>query len=695
MAHSYLGRGFDQIKAAIAGRSNSRRRRELAGRFPGVEFLESRALLASLIPSGVISSAPDGANYEYTIALTNSSQGGTGIGTFWFAWVPGSDYLATNPISVSAPTGWTYTVSHSAPGDGYGIQFAASSSAYDLQPGSSLNFSFVSADAPASVEGSSAVYQGVPVGTSTVYQGVALSGATAQLVVTPADILKSISVSPADPDLSQGETEQFTATGTFSSGRTQNVTDQVTWRSNASSVATMSNAAGSQGLASDTGQGPTTISATLDGITGSTLATGTPVVLRSIAITPVNPPDVVGDTEQLTATGTFSDKSTENLTNEVTWYSATTLVATVSNTAGSQGLVTAANTGTSTVSATINGVTGTTLLMVTPTLRSITITPANPTIPKGDTEDFIATGLLADGSTENLTSDVTWGSTNTAVAAISDAPGSTGAMVAQGVGTSSITAAFEGITGSTSITVSPAVLTSISVSPASPSIIVGATDQFTASGLFSDGTTANLTKQVTWASTAPSVATISPQGLANGLVLGASTTITASYQGLTGSSGISVSPPLVTLLSAQPVIRRKKVTKLVLTFSGSLADGVAQEKGLYRLVVAGRNGSFTGKNAMKIPVSRAQFNLTSPDTVTLTPRTPFALSKTVELSIDGNPPSGLQDSEGRFIDGDQDGDPGGNVIVVISGGTSTIEAVPVNVDLALEDLAATPANQNG
>jgi len=231
---------------------------------------------------------------------------------------------------------------------------------------------------------------------------------------------------------------------------------------------------------------------------------------------------------------------------------------------------------------------------------------------------------------------------------------------------------------------------SISVTAASPSILDGATDQFTASGLFSDGTTENLTNQVTWGSTAPSVATISPQGLANGVVLGAST-ITASYQGLTGSSGLSVSPPLVTLLSAQPVIKRNKVTKLVLTFSGGLADGVAQEKGLYRLVVAGRNGSFTGKNAMKIQVSRAQFNLMSPDTVTLTPKTPFALSKTVELSIDGNPPSGLQDSEGRFIDGDQ----GGKVIVVISGGTSKIEAVPVNVDLALEDLAATPANQNG
>ena len=72
--------------------------------------------------------------------------------------------------------------------------------------------------------------------------------------------------------------------------------------------------------------------------------------LNSIAVTPANPSVPAGQTEQFTATGTYSDGSTKNITNQVTWASATTSVATISNASGSQGLATAVATGTSTIS---------------------------------------------------------------------------------------------------------------------------------------------------------------------------------------------------------------------------------------------------------------------------------------------------------------------------------------------------------
>src|SRR4029077_89180 len=84
--------------------------------------------------------------------------------------------------------------------------------------------------------------------------------------------------------------------------------------------------------------------------------------LTSIAVTPANPTVPKGLTQQFTATGTFSDSSTQNLTNQVTWASATTSVATISNASGTQGLATAVGQGTSTISATLNGVTGSTVL---------------------------------------------------------------------------------------------------------------------------------------------------------------------------------------------------------------------------------------------------------------------------------------------------------------------------------------------
>ena len=139
MSRSYLGRRFDRILGAIVSGSGRRRRRERLGRFLRIESLEPRALLSNIIPSGVISSTPDGGAFDYTIAVSNSSTSTSGIGTFWFAWVPNQNYLATNPISVTAPAGWTDQITHGS-ADGYGIQFVSENPAYDVQPGSSFRF---------------------------------------------------------------------------------------------------------------------------------------------------------------------------------------------------------------------------------------------------------------------------------------------------------------------------------------------------------------------------------------------------------------------------------------------------------------------------------------------------------------------------------------------------------------------------
>jgi plastocyanin len=89
----------------------------------------------------------------------------------------------------------------------------------------------------------------------------------------------SITVMPSNPAIAPGATEQFMAMGNFSDGTTQDITSQVTWASANSSVATISNAPGSQGLATALAAGTTTISATLNGVVGSAVlnVTGNPV----------------------------------------------------------------------------------------------------------------------------------------------------------------------------------------------------------------------------------------------------------------------------------------------------------------------------------------------------------------------------------------------------------------------------------
>ena len=187
MSRSLFGTRLQQALGGLTlgGRlQQSRPRTRLS---PAVESLEHRALLANITASAVVSSTPVGASFDYTIQLTNSSSSSSAIGTFWYAWVPGQDYLATRPASVTAPTGWTDLITHT-PGanDGYAIQFTTNNPADYVPAGSSLSFGFVSADKPASVNGTSVFYPGTPVGTFTVYPTTPFSDSGHEFVAAPA-----------------------------------------------------------------------------------------------------------------------------------------------------------------------------------------------------------------------------------------------------------------------------------------------------------------------------------------------------------------------------------------------------------------------------------------------------------------------------------------------------------------------------
>src|SRR5437867_12219155 len=99
----------------------------------------------------------------------------------------------------------------------------------------------------------------------------------------------------------------------------------MTCRSSSTAASTISNAGGSQGLATSVAAGgPITITATLGLVSGNTTLTVTAATLTSIAVTPTNPSIANGTTRQFTATGTFSDSRTQDLTTQVTWSSTPT-----------------------------------------------------------------------------------------------------------------------------------------------------------------------------------------------------------------------------------------------------------------------------------------------------------------------------------------------------------------------------------
>ena len=211
-----------------------------------------------------------------------------------------------------------------------------------------------------------------------------------------------------------------------------------------------------------------------------------------------------------------------------------------------RGLSTGLSAGVTTISATWSGVTGTTTLTITSaTLVTIQVTPFAPTLPVGFATSFVATGIYSDNSTQDLTGLSTWQSTSPAIAAVSTAAPTKGRVQPLAGGTTSVTATYQGVTGSATVKVNAATLVGISLSPPSATVGVGANQAFVATGTFSDSSTFNVTNYCTWLSSAPATADVSnaggSQGVATGISAGAApVTITAIRGMISGTASLTV-----------------------------------------------------------------------------------------------------------------------------------------------------------
>jgi hypothetical protein len=119
--------------------------------------------------------------FNYTVSLTDT--GTTSIGTYWFAWIPGQDYLDTPPTNIVAPAGWSDVITNGGAGDGYAIRFIAGPGS-ELTTGNALNFSFTSTETPAQLAGNSSFHSTVPETTSFVYEGAAFGDPGFQFTAT-------------------------------------------------------------------------------------------------------------------------------------------------------------------------------------------------------------------------------------------------------------------------------------------------------------------------------------------------------------------------------------------------------------------------------------------------------------------------------------------------------------------------------
>jgi trimeric autotransporter adhesin len=354
--------------------------------------------------------------------------------------------------------------------------------------------------------------------------------------------------------IAQGTKTVVTAIGHFNNGSTSNLSTIVNWSSSDPSVAQFVSVNQLSGLK----PGDVTITAALGSVTKSTPFSVTNATIQSITVTPVNQTIPIGWHQQFSATGKFSDSSTQDISTTVTWTSDNKPVADFGTPGSSAGVIKGITPGTAHAIASFSfggaSATGTTPLTVSSaTLSSISIAASkpNPILAPGSTMPFNAKGKWTDGSTQNVNVYSTWSSSDPLVATV----GISGVVTGQQSGTATITAKIGTISASAPLIVEGSSLLSIKITPQGLKLPATIETQLTATGTFSDGQQLDLTSAVAWTSSTPSVATVSNSADTAGVVTGVATgssTVSAAFAGISATTTLTVTTATLTSIAVTP-----------------------------------------------------------------------------------------------------------------------------------------------
>jgi len=378
-------------------------------------------------------------------------------------------------------------------------------------------------------------------GSGVVTAKIGSKTATASVNVLTEPAAK-VSVDLGSATLEIGQTTQAAVTLLNSSGAAF-TGPTVAWQSSNPAIATVN----ATGLVTAVARGTATISAVADGKTGGATLTVAAKTAAAVVVTPNAASATIGQSAQLTAT--VKDATGGTLIGRtITWTSANTAVATVSNT----GLVNAVGAGSTTISASADGLTGQASFTTTSvTAAAVTITPNLPVVQIG--QDLQLTATAYDASGNALPARVaSWASVNPTVATVSN----TGRVTGVSSGHVDIKATIDGKVATAVLGVNtppPVPVASISVSLGA-NLTIGQTTQATA--VLRDAAGNVLSgRSVSWSTAEPSLATVSGSGLVTAVGAG-SATIVATSEGVTGAGTVVIAPaapqPVATITLSAP-----------------------------------------------------------------------------------------------------------------------------------------------
>jgi hypothetical protein len=359
---------------------------------------------------------------------------------------------------------------------------------------------------------------------------------------SPAKLLY-VSVSSPSASIAAGAALKLTATANMSNGDNSVVSSAVTWSSADTSLATISG----DGTVTTLKPGLVKLSASNGDKSGAFELNITDAVLQSLsaplAVAEALP---LGLTRTMSLIGKYSDGSEKTLSSGVTW--------TVSNDKASvdaNGNLTARGIGDVVVTGTIAGVSKDIPLTVSnAVLQSLAISRqdgASGSVAVGRTVALKAIGQFSDNTNSNVANDVTWTVSNDNVSV-----GTGGVVTTSKVGSAKVSARSGNVVSEFDLTVGPAELASLSISPVT-SMAEGLNKDLTLTGTYTDGTTSASLVNVTWSSADSSKVTVATNGNVTGKGVGA-VKVTATIGGVSTDVTVTVTEPVAKSLTATPLL---------------------------------------------------------------------------------------------------------------------------------------------
>ena len=239
----------------------------------------------------------------------------------------------------------------------------------------------------------------------------------------------------------------------------------------------------------------------------------------------------LGQATQWRAFGKYDDGTEADITDEVTWTSSDANVAAMSDQEDQRGLLITVGEGRTAVAAALGTMSTSKLFEVKPPeVASLEIQPTGQTLGIGKNVQLTATARNTDDSRTVVTDEVTWTSSNEAVARISATD--VGYFVTFGKGDTTITATYPGgITATAMFSVTDAAVDRITLDPENPRIETGSNLRVKATGIYTDQTVLDITQLVTWTVSDPAILSVNSSGVVTGLMSGSADVI-ATYDGV-------------------------------------------------------------------------------------------------------------------------------------------------------------------